>query len=145
MEWNGVDPQLVEDAYQRDAPNRQILHYNGRQYVEMYLPICFKGKTAKDFYKDGLSRIEQKQTQVTLNFYSSQDMIFYFRENDPRVKHEGNVTMQCNVNVEPDDENFSIRINFNNFHQATFEAEVTNERTGKTTCMPLNIQYQRGH
>lgn len=76
-------------------------------------PIAIKDMLVRKYVNDNLST-EKDQTKLDVSFYSSDEIVVYANENNPKLKVETNTTFPCKPNT-----HYQIEIDFN-------EAQVSN-------------------
>jgi hypothetical protein len=116
---------------------------NGGYSVLRYMPICLRDKPAQKFRMDGLVPrcFSGKATdQVSIAFFSSEsDLSFVFREESPSITREGEVSVEI-----PKGQSLSISVDFNEFQQEFFEAEII--RCGKVLkTVKIKPQFKIGY
>ena len=84
--------------------------------------------------------MHKEQTEVKFEFFSSDKDVFLYRENDPHIRKEGEITLPCSS-----DSAFEIEIDFNEFQQANLYANITNKNTSECRKVALKLEVQVGH
>ena len=138
-----------EAAFRKKLSRRQDSDFNvlqeedGWYSVMRYLPICLKDKPARKFRMDGL--VPRKPSgeatdKVNIAFFSSEtDLSFVFGEDSPAVTREGEVCVEI-----PKGQSLSISVDFNEFQQEFFEAEII--RGGKVqNTVRIKPQFKVGY